>query len=163
MKKICIIISTIFIFSSCFLNLGTWNNDVCRPKNPNFKLTKIPFKETKLLNYSCAYIGDFYIKSSGFGFLPDGRLIKFHVNNGQPLQKENIIGVNWYNSINIGYWRVDENKIKIEFFICREFGFYNMKQGVIKGDTIIFYENFYGLTGKEVREERYILSDMRFE
>ncbi len=163
MKKLLIIIWSIIFLNSCFLNLGTWENDVCRPKDPNFKLTRIPFKETKLLNYSCAYIGDFYIKSRGYGFLPDGRLICFLSKDRLDLKQEDVVGVNWYNSPSIGYWRVNGSNIKIEFFICQEFGFYNMKQGVIKGDTIIFYENIYMLTGKVVREERYVLSDMRFE
>ena len=40
---------------------------------------------------------------------------------------------------------------------------YKRKQGEIKGDTIVFYENFYNPFYKEIREERYVLSDMSFE
>ncbi|MBP1673545.1 MAG: hypothetical protein H6Q25_1360 [Bacteroidetes bacterium] len=166
MKKIFIIIATVFIFTSCFLNIGTWKNDVCRPKHPNFKLQKAPFKETNLINFSKAYICDDEFRRCGLGFFPDGRMIGFATNDNSgliALKKEDIKGLNWNNARTIGYWRVEDNRIKTECFACSEGGYYARKEGKIKGDTIIFYQNFYMLTGKEVREERYILSDMSFE
>lgn len=166
MKKVITIIVIILISSSCFLNLGRWDNGVCRPKHPNFKLQRVPFKETNLLNFTNAYIRDDIFRRSGLGFFPDGRMIGFATNNNSgliALKKEDIKGLNWYNARIIGYWRVEGNRIKTERFACSEGGYYGRDQGEIKGDTIIFYQNFYMLTGKEVREERYILSDMSFE
>lgn len=149
--------------TSCFVQKGQWINGQCRPKNPNFKLSKIPFKKTDKLVFNKVYIADNITKAAGYGFLSDGRLICFNTDDGFALKKEGVIDKNWSNAIAIGYWRVEDNKMKIEFFVCQDSGFYNMKQGEIKGDTIIFYKSIYYPTRKEVREEKYILSDMSFE
>ena len=69
----------------------------------------------------------------------------------------------WENARNIGYWRTEGDKIKIEYFVCSQQGTYFREQGEIKGDTIVFYQNFYHPFYKEVRERYYVLSDMSFE
>ena len=99
----------------------------------------------------------------GYGFYPDGRIIYVHSKDGLTLKIEDIINKTWNNAPAIGYWRMERNKIKTEYFSCSNSGNYIRKQGYIKGDTIVFYENFYHPFYKEIREERYVLSDMSFE
>ena len=71
---------------------------------------------------------------------------------------------NWENAPNIGYWRVEDNKIKVEYFLCGDSGFYKREQGEIKGDTLVFYQTLFSpIKGKVVRETLYVLSDMSFE
>lgn len=155
MKKI-FLVGLILLLTSCFMQKGQWINGKCRPKNSNFKLSRVPFKETDELVFNNVYEG--VSTSLGFGFYKDGRLICFNSDDGSALKREDVFGKNWDNAIAIGYWRFDENKIRIEFFVCHDGGFYNFKQGEIKGDTIVLYKNIYHPFRKEVREERYILS-----
>ena len=151
--------------ASCFIHKGQFTNGQCHPKNPNFKLLKIPLKKTDNLIFNKVYIADNITKATGYGFLSDGRLICFNTDDGFALKEENVIGKNWNTAIAVGYWRFEENKFKIEFFVCQDGGFYNMKQGEIKGDTIIF-ERDCGTSNpfKTVKcPEKYILSDLSFE
>ena len=90
-------------------------------------------------------------------------MIFFTSQDGFTIKPIDTFNKRWENAPNIGYWRVEDNRIKIEYFLCGDNGFYKRKQGEIKGDTIVFYENFYHPFYKEVREERYVLSDMSFE
>jgi len=163
MKKLFFVISLILCCTSCFLlEKGQWADGQCRPKNPNFKLLKIPFKETDKIAFNKVYDG---AKTSlGLGFYKDGRLICFNSDDGMTLTLENIIGESWGNAITIGCWRVKDDNIKIEFFVCQDGGFYNRKKGEIKGDTIVFYQNYYSPIPpfKEKREERYVLTNMSF-
>ena len=115
----------------------------------------------------CLYLIKSYLgkKTTSFAlkFYSDGRLIFFTSQDGFTIKPSDTFNKNWENAPNIGYWRVEDNKIKIEYFLCGDSGFYKRKQGEIKGDTIVFYENFYHPFYKEIREERYVLSDMSFE
>ena len=163
MKKLVLLFSLLSLCNSCFfMHKGTWGNGMCRPKRPNFKLLKTPFKETNLLVFNKSYLGK---KTTSFAlkFYSDGRLIFFTSQYGFTIKPIDTFNKRWENAPNIGYWRVEDNRIKIEYFLCGDSGFYKRKQGEIKGDTIVFYENFYHPFYKEVREERYVLSDMSFE
>ncbi len=163
MKKLVLLFSLLSLCNSCFfMHKGTWGNGMCRPKRPNFKLLKTPFKETNLLVFNKSYLGK---KTTSFAlkFYSDGRLIFFTSQYGFTIKPSDTFNKNWENAPNIGYWRVEDNRIKIEYFLCGDSGFYKRKQGEIKGDTIVFYQNFYHPFYKEVREERYVLSDMSFE
>ena len=91
------------------------------------------------------------------------RLIFFTSRDGFTIKPSDTFNKNWENAPNIGYWRVEDNKIKVEYFLCGDSGFYKREQGEIKGDTIVYYENFYNPFYKEVRERYYVLSDMSFE
>ena len=163
MKKLVLLFSLLSLCNSCFfMHKGTWGNGMCRPKRPNFKLLKTPFKETNLLVFNKSYLGK---KTTSFAlkFYSDGRLIFFTSQYGFTIKPSDTFNKNWENAPNIGYWRVEGNKIKVEYFLCGDSGFYKRGQGEIKGDTIVFYKNFYHPFYKEVREERYVLSDMSFE
>jgi hypothetical protein len=163
MKKLILLVCLLFLCTSCFfIKTGYWANGKCRPKNPNFKLLKIPFKETDKLNFNNVYISG--TSSLGFSFYSDGRLICLNSDDGFALKEKDVIGKNWNNAIAIGYWRFEENKIKIEYFVCQDSGFYNMKQGEFKGDTI-FFERGCGSNPfkREICWDKYILSDFSFE
>ena len=67
-------------------------NGQCRPKNPNFKLTKIPFKDSDLLAFNKIYIADDKTNAMGYGFYPDGRIIYVHSKDGLTLKIEDLIG-----------------------------------------------------------------------
>ena len=99
----------------------------------------------------------------GIGFYPDGRLMYFYSRDGYALKESDVENKKWENARNIGYWRTEDGKIKIEYFVCSQQGTYFREQGEIKGDTIVFYENVYHPFYKEVRERYYVLSDISFE
>ena len=163
MKKLVLLFSLLSLCNSgFFIHKGRWGDGMCRPKHPNFKLLKTPFKETDKLVFNKSYLGK---KTTSFAlkFYSDGRLIFFTSQDGFTIKPIDTFNKRWENAPNIGYWRVEDNRIKIEYFLCGDNGFYKRKQGEIKGDTIVFYENFYHPFYKEVREERYVLSDMSFE
>ena len=114
------------------------------------------------MTYNKVYINQ-YLVGFGIGFYPDGRLMYFYSRDGYALKESDVENKKWENARNIGYWRTEGNKIKIEYFVCSQQGTYFREQGEVKGDTIVFYENFYHPFYKEVRERYYVLSDMSFE
>ena len=159
MKKVVIVACLVFICASCFwYPRGYWVDDACRPKRPNFRILKSPFKKTDKLVFNRIY-DKVNWKYCGIGFYPDGRIIQWDAMDENKAKKE----ISWENAHNIGYWRVNGVSIEYEYFVCSDFGFYNRRKGQIRGDTIIIYQTFYDLRmRKEVREERYILSDRVF-
>ena len=142
MKKLALLFVGALLCNSCFfMHKGTWGNGMCRPKRPNFKLLKTPFKETNLLVFDKTYLGK-SITSFALKFYSDGRLIFFTSQDGFTIKPIDTFNKRWENAPNIGYWRVEDNKIKIEYFLCGDSGFYKRKQGEIKGDTIVFMKIF---------------------
>ena len=82
MKKLVLLFSLLSLCNSCFfMHKGTWGNGMCRPKRPNFKLLKTPFKETNLLVFDKTYLGK-SITSFALKFYSDGRLIFFTSQDG---------------------------------------------------------------------------------
>ena len=165
MRKFLLIISLFVFCTSCFIHKGQMANGQCRPKSPDFTVLKSPFKETDKLVYNKIYLSDSNIKSYGIGFYQDGRLIYLVSKGNNDLDQKDVYDRNWNNSMYIGYWRVENDKIKIEYFVCGNSGVYIRKQGEIKGDTIIF-ERDCGTSNpfKTVKcPDKYILSDMSFE
>ena len=68
MKKLALLFVGALLCNSCFfMHKGTWGNGMCRPKHPNFKLLKTPFKETDKLTYNRVYINQ-YLVGFGIGF-----------------------------------------------------------------------------------------------
>ena len=125
--------------------------------------SKTPFKETDKLVFDKTYLGK-SITSFALKFYSDGRLIFFTSRDGFTIKPSDTFNKNWENAPNIGYWRVEDNKIKVEYFLCGDSGFYKREQGEIKGDTIVFYQTLFSpIKGKIVRETLYVLSDMSFE
>jgi hypothetical protein len=164
MKKI-LLISLVLFCTSCFIHKGQRINGQCRPKNPTFKLLKISFKEIDKLTFNRVYIADNFTKAVGYRFYSDGRLIFIHSKDGFALKPDDVINKKWNNAQAIGYWRIEGDKIKTEYFSCSNSGDYIREQGEIKGDTIIF-ERDCGTSNpfKTVKcPEKYILSDMSFE
>ena len=164
MKKLALLFAGALLCNSCFLiQQGRIADGMCRPKHPKFKLLKTPFKETDKLTYNRVYINQ-YLVGFGIGFYPDGRLMYFYSKDGYALKESDIENKKWENARNIGYWRTEGEKIKIEYFVCSQQGTYFREQGEIKGDTIVFYQTLFSpIKGKIVRETLYVLSDMSFE
>ncbi|MDR2221572.1 MAG: hypothetical protein LBE34_02420 [Flavobacteriaceae bacterium] len=162
MKNILSVISIIILCTSCFVHKGEWIGDGCRPKNPNFKLVNTSFKETNKLVFNKVYLSN--RKSFGIGFYPNGHLLHFVAKGESFLIDEDVSQRNWNNAQHIGYWRVEEEKIKIEYFVCGNSGTYIGRQGEIKGDTIFFEEKCGSNPFKqEICYDKYILSDMSFK
>ena len=158
MKKLLIVACLVFICASCWYPRGYRVDGVCRPKRPNFRILKSPFKKTDKLVFNRIY-RQVNWEFDGIGFYPDGRMIQWTPLDENTNKKE----ITWENAITIGYWRVNGVSIEYEYFLCNDFGFYVRSKGQIRGDTIIIYQTFYDLRlRKEVREERYILSDRVF-
>ena len=76
MKKVVIIVCLVFICASCWYPRGYWVDDACRPKRPNFRILKSPFKKTDKLVFNRIY-DKVNWKFYGIGFYPDGRMIQW--------------------------------------------------------------------------------------
>lgn len=165
MKNFTVAISFILLCTSCLVHKGQWVNGECRPKNPNFKLLKVPFNRSEKLTFNRVYQMGVNVKSFGIGFYSDGRLIFFVTTGDNELNRSDVLGKKWENAGAIGYWRAEGNQIKIEYFVCGDFGTYIEKKGEIKGDTLIF-ERDCGTSNpfKSVKcPEKYVLSDLSFD
>jgi hypothetical protein len=164
MKKIVLVTSLILICTSCFIHKGRWENGQCRPKNPNFKILKTPFKETDKLSFNKIYIADNYTKAMGYGFYSGGRLIYFFSVDDFGLKEKDILGKNWDNAEFVGYWRIENENIKVQYFSCGNSGVYIDRIGKIKGDTIFFERGCSSNPFKrKICWDKYVLSDMTFE
>ncbi|WP_196890083.1 hypothetical protein [Aureivirga sp. CE67] len=144
MKKILVFVLISFLFNSCFLiKRGEWRSGRCRRNNENrFKLLKKDFIKTDKITFYKIY-RDENLPSVGYGFYPDGRFIIIQSKSGQRLNSDDVFGVNWNTAPYRGYWRVEDDKIKIEYFVCYQSGYNSTKKGEVKGDSIVFYKNFY--------------------
>ena len=162
MRKIILIISLFLFCNSCFINKGLWIGDVCRPKKTKFSILKIPFKETNKLSFQKIYLTR--RKFRGIGFYPDGRLIYLVAKGNNCLRDQDVIAKNWDNAKYIGYWRVEKENIKIEYFLCGNSGNYIKKKGLIKGDTIFFEYNYSVHPFKSKKAfHPWVLSNMSFD
>ena len=164
MKKLALLLVGALLCNSCFLiQQGRIADGMYRPKHPKFKLLKTQFKETDKLTYNKVYINQ-YLVGFGIGFYPDGKLMYFYSRDGYALKESDVENKKWENARNIGHWRTEGDKIKIEYFVCSQQGTYFREQGEIKGDSIDFYQTLFSpIKGKVVRETYYVLSDMSFE
>ena len=163
MKKI-FIISLLLLVSSCFIHQGRVIDGRCRPKHPHFKLKKVDFKKTDKLVFYQIYIADDFTKSMGYGFYPDGRLVFVQSKDGFDLKPDDVKNVNWTTARKIGYWRVKDSLIKIEYFLCGNSGFYLREKGFIKGDTV-FFERVCGSNPfkTEICYDKYVLSSFKID
>lgn len=166
--KILIFISIILIFSSCYVNKGQMIDGKCRPKNPNFELLKIPFKETDKLKFNKVYSLE-GLKKIGIGFFSNGRIALFKNYNYEKQNYDLITPImieskNWNDPEYIGYWRVEDNLIKTEYFSCSNSGDYIKQHGTIVGDTIFFEKECgKGPFKSEKCFDRYVLTDLNFK
>jgi len=162
-KKILLLMSLMLLCFSCFIHTGNRMDGQCRPKKPNFKLNKAFSNGTDKLVFNKIYVVDSELKPFGFGFYPDGRLIYVYSKDGFPLKIEDVITKNWDNAPAIGYWSIDGDKIKTEYFSCSNSGNYIRNQGEIKGDTLFFERDCGSNPFKSYKcYDKYILSDMVF-
>ena len=76
MKKVVIIVCLVFICASCWYPRDYRVDGVCRPKRPNFRILKSPFKKTDKLVFNRIY-DKVNWKFHGIGFYPDGRMIQW--------------------------------------------------------------------------------------
>ena len=160
MKRI-LFFSLLCLFNSCFIRQERLTNGQCRPKNPNFKLLKVPFEESHKLNFDKAYLIDGSLKSFGYIFCPDGKLIFIHSKGNLEIHSEDVSGKTWDNASEVGYWRINGNEIKIEYFLCSNSGVYIKEFGKIIRDTI-FLERPCGQNPikREKCWSKYVLSEM---
>ncbi|MCT4685698.1 hypothetical protein [Vallitalea sp.] len=162
MRKIVTIICLVFLCTSCLVHKGQWLGDQCRPKKANFRILKTPFRETDKLSFESVYLSD--RKHFGIGFYPDGRMMYFVSKGNEELRDQDIVGIDWNSAKYIGYWRVEKNEIKIEYFVCGDFGTYREKQGIIKGDTVLFERYCSSSPFKSEKcFSKYVLSDISLE
>ena len=165
--KICFSILILLTLNSCFTQKGEIIDEKCRPKYPNFKLLRIPFKNTDKLIFNRIYTLN-GLNKKGIGFYNDGRIILIDNYNYEKQNYELITpflveNKNWTNPKYIGYWRVENDLIKTEYFSCSNSGDYIKNQGKINGDTI-FFERECSRTPFENKKcfDKFILSDLNF-
>ena len=169
MRKVIITFSVFLICTSCFIHKGKTVEGKCRPKNPNFKLLQTDFKESKNLFFNKVYTLDDQNKI-GIGFYNDGRMVliknyNYNIQNYELITSDFLKSQNLNHPDYLGYWRVEGNKIKTEYFSCSNSGGYIRKKGEINGDTIVF-ERYCGTSNpfkKATCPEKYVLSDIIFE
>lgn len=168
--KIKVFLSILLLLSlnSCFIPKGKYIGENCRPKNPNFKLLKIPFIGTDKLVFNRIYTKDGKHKI-GIGFFNDGRIIlidnfNYEKQNYELITPFLVENKNWKEPKSIGYWRVENDLIKTEYFSCSNSGNYIREQGKINGDTIFFEKECSKTPFKnQICFDKYILSDLNFK
>lgn len=129
----------------------------------NLKGQKISNEQITELVNNLTEVAEDKTNAMGYGFYPDGRIIYVHSKDGLTLKIEDIINKTWNNAPAIGYWRMERNKIKTEYFSCSNSGNYIRKQGYIKGDTIFFERDCRTRPFKQkICYDKYILSNMNF-
>lgn len=164
MKRTVVVISLIFLCSSCFVHKGKRIDGKCRPKNPSFKLKDVDFNKTNKLVFNKVYVADNVTKSTGYGFYSDGRLVFLHSKDGYKMIPAEIKNKNWSTAPAIGYWRMYDAIIETEYFSCSNSGDYIEKKGFVKGDTIFFERNCGSKPFKREKcYDKYILSSMSFD
>jgi hypothetical protein len=128
-------------------------------------LSKRPFRETDRLLFKRVYLSSLNLKSSGIGFYSDGRMVYFFAKGNNELTENEVTRKSWNTTTYkyIGYWRVENDEIRVEYFLCGNSGVYIEKKGKINGDTIVFYQNFSLPFKNDIREERYVVSNMSFD
>lgn len=151
MKKISVLL-LMLITQGC-LPKGYINDyGVYRAKKPNYSLYKIPFVQTNLIDYDYLYLTDPVQKVdfeqlnkvtgsvSGIRFFNDGRAIL----NGYDYEKrygQSTLKNSWKTAFAAGYFRVNGSQIKVEFLFANSYGTYEIREGQIKGDSILLEPN----------------------
>lgn len=164
MKKIFILL-LIILTQGCSPR-GYWTaNNVYRAKKPNYKLAEIPFVMSDKIDTDYMYLSEASPVSndtrpnnemmmvSAIGFFDDGRAML----NGYEYEKryeENLKRNSWETGQEVGYYRVDGNKIQFERLSPFDAGIYIKRNGIIKGDTI-FMDTRY-----KAKKTIYIKSDL---
>jgi hypothetical protein len=163
MKIIGSFIAIAFFLTSC--NHGIWlSQNSYRPKHPKFSILKGTFQGNALLNNTNLYVStkkfinyDGKILVGYMGFYDDGRII---LDNA--FEKDIPYTLSIRNSFKtasvIGYYTTAKETIKFEYFTPGDGGHYEIKQGVIKKDTIILSETFNLLFKKKLRSDTLVKS-----
>lgn len=158
-----ILIALMTLFISC--GRGIWiSQHAYRPKHPRFSIQNIDFVANPLINSNYLYVSQTkYISDSQerkmldfTGLYPDGRMIGTSLND---LQINRIYEMNsWETAASIGHYRTVGNRIFLEYFIPGEGGQYVKKEGIIKQDTLIFFETGRLLAKKATRSDTLLKS-----
>ncbi|WP_028889723.1 hypothetical protein [Tenacibaculum ovolyticum] len=154
-KKV-LVISTILL-CSC-KNYYVNHNGGYRPKKSKFKLAETPYKLKKkdLVNTSYVYINKSENRVSYLRFFSDGRF--FEGRNELNNEKLKLTTINNFNKYGeIGYFKLNDNKIEIETFNVNlggsrgNVGYYSKSYGYIKKDSVFIFfnsiENSFEKTG----------------
>ncbi len=156
----CFLILLMVVMVSCATNLKRLPEGGFRPKIPNFKLAKLPFKlknnviDTNTVYYELELDRDFrisYFDTSFYfyRFFSNGRVYVSKMFYKIPTDDAD------YNELKsgyIGYYKIeDNNKLIIETFEPINLGKFVIRYGTIKGDSIIIHSEdnsklFFGLT-----------------
>ena len=163
MKNYTLVFLILLICTSCIYHKGERMDGVCRPKSPNFELVDMPFVGTNKIQYYKVYLIDDVTMARGFGFYPDGRLIYFHSNDGYALSENDLIEKTWDNASAIGYWRLNQNSLLIEYFSCTNSGDYITHEGIVK-DNDVFLKRLCSTSPfkTEYCYEKLILTTIKF-
>lgn len=146
---------TLMLLLGC--SKGVWvTSSVYRPKKPRFSILKKEFVGNELINNAYIYLSTKRFQSLDgnvigyMGFYPDGRIIidsSFEYELVETLNRRN----SYETASSIGYYTTKDNEIEVQFFVPGDGGLYETRKGVIKKDTIIFSEQYWGQ--KEARHE----------
>ena len=146
----------LILFASAGCTQNNWiSQDAVRPKKAKFRILKEPFIGHKSIDNNYLYfsikqkpVSDGYLVDA-VGFYEDGRFI------GNTFLKTELPARvssqnSWETANNVGYYTTKEQTVEVECFQPYGGGEYERRKGIIKTDTIIFFEKFLGW-----RETRY--------
>ena len=156
------------ILLSC--SKGIWITDGrYRPKEPNFSLAKEEFIKSDLINSDFLYVSkkrtenyDGKILLSFTGFFSDGRMIGNTITE-QNLSEEIHATNSWEIASSIGYYRIIEDQIEIQFFVPTDGGLYETVKGKVKMDTIILEQKVNKLAISEIRYDTLVKSQHKLK
>ena len=165
MKKIALYLILIIV-AGC--SRGIWvTQNAYRPKHPNFSILKElkePYSSNELIDYNSLYIStkgfvnyDGNIVLGYMGFYNDGRMI---VDNTWKNEMHQILNKrnSYETASSIGYYIINRNTIRMEYFLPGDGGHYEIRQGLIKKDTIILSDKFTLLFKKDIRSDTLVKS-----
>ena len=163
MRKVILLFLTIFLLSC---TKGVWiDGNIYRPKQNKFSILKTPFVYSSIIDTNFFYrtikknVNYDGSKLFSFsGFYSNGKMIgnTYSENN---LNKEINKSNSWDTAKCIGFYRIINNNIQIQFFIPSDGGLYETKEGIIKKDTIILESKVRSLLKVEIRRDTLVKSE----
>jgi len=157
------LIFTLVFISSCVGNRAVIKGETCRPEKDLFKYKGNLLNHLGKLNFGQLYLSE-NGERMGFGFMKDGRLLVEASRDGFSLRdKFDLSDLTYKTANNIGYWKIEDDRLFLEYFSCSNSGMYLKKEGVIKDDKIILEKVIYYPFRKEIRETVYHLTEFSFK
>ncbi|ALM21839.1 hypothetical protein AAT17_11630 [Nonlabens sp. MIC269] len=163
MKVIRIILFfALVLVHSCISNKTKIKGETCRPEKDRFDYKGETLNHSDKLNFNKLYLSE-NGERLGFGFMEDGRLLVEASRDGFSLKdKFGISDLTYKKANNIGYWKIVDDRLYLEYFSCSNSGMYLKKEGVIKEGKIILEKVIHYPFRKEIRETVYNLSEFSF-